>query len=424
MTEQVDKSIRSIGLRGRGGSMVLRAMLAQNVGTGCAFGGLGVSVLALQARFDASLGTAALTLALVVMTMTGLGPLLSDLIARWGLRRLMTTGVFISMLGYVALAFAPSMTFALAACALLIGPGAALFATVPPAVLAGNWYPHARGRVTGIVYLPLLVTVLPLIGVFIIQRYGLSGFFLSLAGLHLLLLPLMMGVMDPPQELLEEQYASYEPMAGISRKVILGTGIFWLIVLGDGLLMGTTIAGSVHILPIVKEYGFSEGTGALLLSIYGAGSILGSLFAGYASDNIGSAKTLGFAALCAVFAWLLIAVTNWLPVLTVSAFLIGLYGASVFPPISALIVETFGFEGLSSALGLMGIMAVPFTTAMSPAAGWLRDTYGSYQIVYISFVASCAVATVIFFGIARKHARRAMSGEGLAGASLSPTSAV
>lgn len=402
--------------------MVLRAMLAQNVGTGCAFGGLGVSVLALRERFDASLGTSASTLALVVLTMTALGPFLSDLIARWGLRRLMTTGVFISMLGYVALAFAPSMTFALIACSLLIGPGAALFATVPPAVLAGSWYPHARGRVTGIVYLPLLVTVLPLIGVLVIQRYGLSGFFLSLAGLHLLLLPLMMGVMEPPQEILEEQYAVDEPVAGISRKIILGTAIFWLIVLGDGLLMGTSIAGSVHILPILKEYGFSDGTGAVLLSIYGGGSILGSLFAGYASDNIGSAKTLGFAALCAVFAWMLIAVTNWLPVLTVSAFLIGIYGASVFPPVSALIVETFGIEALSSALGLMGIMAIPFTTAMSPAAGWLRDVYGSYQFVYMGFVMSCLLAAVIFFRITRRQARVAGHGEGLSETSLSPTS--
>lgn len=139
-------------------------------------------------------------LSLTVFSMTLLGPIIARLISHLGLRTVMTSGVLTSMVGYLFLAFAPTMLLALAACALLIGPGAALFAALPPAILASGWYPDARGKVMGIAYLPLFVTFIPLIGVDIIQRYGLTSFYLTIVAVHLLLLSLMFGVADPPTE--------------------------------------------------------------------------------------------------------------------------------------------------------------------------------------------------------------------------------
>lgn len=406
MTEDVSMETRGIGLGGRGGGMLLRATLAQNVGTGCAFGGLGVSVLALQDRYDASLGSAAMALSLIVLTMTALGPLIAGLIARWGLRRVMSTGVLTSLIGYAALAFAPNMPIALAVCGLLIGPGAALFAALPPAVLAGAWYPHARGRVMGIAYLPILVTVIPLVGVSVIQNYGLTVFFLLLAALHLLLLPLMLGVMEPPPEAVDEQGPVDGVALGGPHIVIMGGALFWLIVLGDGILNGTAITGSAHMLPVVEGYGVSLETGAVLLSVSGVSSILGSLLAGYACDRVGSAKTLGLAGVGFAAAWIIMAFTGWLPALTVSAFLIGLCGASVFPPISALVVQVYGVDALPKVLGLLGVMTLPFSFSMSPAAGWLHDAFGSFEPVFAGLVSACLIAAVTFFGISWHLARK------------------
>jgi len=410
MTEDVSAKKFRGEWGGRGSGMVLRAMLAQNVGTGCAFGGLGVSVLALQDRFHTSLGLATMGLSLTVLSMTALGPVIAGLIARWGLRGVMSTGVLVSLLGYLALAFAPSLALALAACALLIGPGAALFAALPPAVLAGGWFPHSRGKALGIAYLPLFVTVIPLLGVSIIQRYGLTGFFVSLAGLHLLLFPLMLGVTEPPIETLSEPDAVSRPAGGSGQSAVLGSAIFWLIVLGDGILNGTAIAGSAHMLPIVEQYGISLETGALLLSISGGGSILGSLLAGYACDRVGPAKTLGLAALGFAIAWALIAATAWLPILIAAAFLIGFCGASVFPPASALSVQVFGIEALPRVLGLMGLMTLPFTFAMSPAAGWLRDISANYEPVLAALIAACLTAAITFFAMNRHLEQKTETG--------------
>lgn len=384
--------------------MLLRATIGQNIGTGCVFGGLGVSVLAMQARFDASLATATMSLSLAVFSMTACGPLISGLIGRFGIRAVMTVGVVLSLLGYLVVAFAPSMTVALVSCGLLVGPGTALFAALPPAVLASSWYPHDRGKVMGIAYLPIFVTISPLISIDIIQRYGVTAFFVGIAGLHLLLLPVMLGVAEPPAELLAEQEVVEVPV-GSATAVILGNALFWLIVLGDGILNGTAITGSAHIMPILQGYGIAAETGAVLLTVQGAASMLGSLVAGYACDRIGPAFTLGLAGCGFALAWMIMSVTGWLPALSVAALLIGVCGASVFPPVSSLVVLLFGFEALPKVLGLLGIMTLPFTLLMSPTAGWLHDLSGTYAYAFTALVVSCGLAAVTFFGISL-HLRR------------------
>jgi len=388
----------------RRGGMLLRAMLAQNVGTGCAFGGLGVSVLALQERFHSSLGTATMGLSLAVLSMTAFGPLIAGLIGRFGLRLVMTSGVATSLIGYFALAYAPTMPFALAACALLIGPGSALFAALPPAVLASGWYPEDQGKVMGIAYLPLFVTFIPLLGVGIIERNGLTAFYMSIVALHVLLLPLMLGIQDPPVERPAEHDGA-APSGISAREIMLCNSLFWLIVLGDGILNGTAIAGSAHMLPIVKEYGVPVETGALLLSVSGASSILGSLIAGYACDRVGPARTLALASSGFALAWALIAISGWLPTLVISSFLIGFCGASVFPPISALAVQVFGIDALPKVLGLLGIATLPFTFVMSPAAGWLHDLSGNYESSFAALVGLCLLAGATFLGIDRRLRR-------------------
>ena len=390
----------------RGTAMLVRATAAQNVGTGCAFGGLGVSLVALHDQFNASLGTAAMGLSFTVLSMTALGPLVAGLLARHGLRNVMSIGVVISLFGYLALAFAPSITFAIAACALLIGPGAALFAALPPAVLASGWFPHAQGRVMGIAYLPLFVTILPIWGVGIIERYGLPAFFITLAGFHLLLLPLTLTVIEPPIDPEEEQGIVDVPAVSLGSGAILGTGVFWLIMLGDGLLNGASISGASHMLPAVAEHGVSVKLGAVLLTVSGVASIVGSLMAGIACDRLGSARTLGLAGIGFAVGWGILAATGWLPALTLSALLIGICGAAVFPPISALSVEVFGMEALPKVLGLFGIMTLPFTFSMSPMAGWLRDVSGNYGSVYIGMVAACSTAAVIFLAMTGYLARK------------------
>ena len=380
--------------------MLLRATLAQNVGTGCAFGALATSVMALQDKFQASLGIASMGISLTLFSMTAIGPWIGGLIGRFGLRPVMVTGVVLSLFGYLALAFAPTMSLTLVACALLVGPGAALFAALPPAVLAAGWYPDDQGKVMGITYLPLLITFLPVLAVKIIENYGLTALFLVIAAIHALLLPLMFGVAAAP--LPDEDVAESIPGPAITpTRIILGSALFWLIMMGDGILNGTAITGSAIMLPIFSEYGYSMDGGAMLLLVGGLSSMVGSLLSGFVCDRIGSAKTLALAGSGFATAWFILSVTSYLPALVLASALIGLCGASVFPPISTLVVQIFGFRAMSKALGLLGLLTLPFTLLMPPVAGWLRDASGNYELAYAGIISVCILAAATFFGMSR-----------------------
>lgn len=387
--------------------MLVRAFFAQNLATGCAFGGFGVGVLALQEQFGTSRGVASLGLALVVLSMSGLGPVVAAMIARVGLRKTMIGGALLSIAGYVVLAYASSMSIALLACGLLIGPGAALFGAIPPSILAGGWYPRERGRAVGIAYIPLFVTLIPLVGLAIIQHFGLSALFLSLAGLHILFLPLMFGIEEPP--FIEDPAVGIDAAVSGSHPLrqVMSRPIFWAIMVGDGVLNAAAIAGSSHMLPIVVESGASQEVAALLLSIGGGASILGSLLSGVLCDRYGSAQTLALASFGFGTSWALLAFTGWLPIMALASVVMGACGAAVFPPISVLVTRVFGAAALPRVMGLLGLFTLPFTFGGPPAVGWLRDLSGNYVSAMVGFASVCLVVAVKFLVMGRAVQRAA-----------------
>jgi len=76
--------------------MVGRAFLSQNVAIGARFGTFGVSVLALQDRYDSTRAEASMGLALAVLAIGLAGPLAASLIRRIGLRATMLLGAALS----------------------------------------------------------------------------------------------------------------------------------------------------------------------------------------------------------------------------------------------------------------------------------------------------------------------------------------
>ena len=64
-------------------------------------------------------------------------------------------------------------------------------------------------------------------------------------------------------------------------------------------------------------------------------------------------------------------------------------------------MQIFGIDALPKVLGLLGVMTLPFTFVMSPAAGWLHDLSGNYDTASAVLVAACSVAAVTFLGMNR-----------------------
>lgn len=384
--------------------MLVRSFFAQNIAVGCSFGGFAVSVLEIEARYQSSRAMAEMLLALTLLSMSILAPLAGGMIVRIGIRMTMMIGVVLSAAGYLALAFAPTMAIALAASALLIGPGTALFGALPASVLASGWYPQAQGRALGITNVPLFVALVPLLGLFVIERFGVGNFFLCLAGLHILLLPLMFGVKEPPAPADEAgaPALSTDTGGGHPLRLILSIGMFWLITLGYGVLTATTITNTAHIIPIAMEVGVAPAAAALLLSIGGGASIFGSILSGFLCDRFGAARTLALSGFGAAISWAILAATGWFPALAIGMALNGICGAAVFPPTSVLMTRIFGARALPRVLGLLGVCALPLTFVMSPAVGWIHDIVGSYSIIVLTLMSACVLMAVLFLLIGRR----------------------
>jgi len=383
--------------------MLVRSFLAQNIAIGCSFGGFAVSVLAIEARYQSSRAMAEMLLALALLSMSLLAPLAGGMIVRIGIRTTMLIGVTMSTAGYLALAYAPTIEIALAAAALLVGPGAGLFGSIPASVLASGWYPEAQGKALGIANVPLFVALIPLLGLVVIERFGLCAFFLCLAGLHALLLPVLFGIEEPP--ILAEETEAPDPGTDAASHplwLIMSFAMFWLIVLGDGMLNAANITNSAHIIPIAMEGGVAPAAAALLLSVGGGASIFGSLICGFLCDRVGAARTLALSGFGSAISWAIIAWTGWFPALLIAMVLCGACGAAVFPPTTVLVTRVFGERALPRVLGLLSVFTLPLTFAMSPAVGWIHDIVGNYSIIVLSLMTVCALIAVLFLLIGRR----------------------
>ena len=388
--------------------MVFRAFLAQNVAVGSAFGGFGVSVLALQQLHGASRGETALALSLSVLVMGLVSPFVAALIARLGLRWTMTIGTLISGCGYGLLAIAPNMQVVLLLYALPIGAGLSMFGPFPASVLASNWFRQNPGLALGITNMPLFVALAPLLGLVVIRDHGLPAFYLTLAALHLALLPLILGVSDAAANDAELSAGTPEANAitPITVASLLLSPAFWVMTVSAGYLNAVGITGVSHLAAFAAERGLRAGEAAGLLSILGGAAIIGSVAAGIFANRLGAATTLALIAAAMAASWLVLLSTVSFAVMALAALTLGAAGAGIFPALSMVSARLFGHHSLSRVLGLYSPVALPLTFFMPPLAGVLRDTAGSYTPIALIIIGGCLAVTLTFLGMARGRAYR------------------
>ncbi len=390
--------------RGKARAMVARAFLAQNVSVGSAFGAFGVSVLPLQQKYGAGAGATGLALALCVLVMGLVSPFVGNLIGRIGLRWTMLAGALISALGYVLLAFAPSMTVVLALYALPVGVGLAMFGPFPASVLASNWNAHNPGLALGIANTPLLVALLPMVSMVVIRDYSLTTLYLLLAGLHIVLLPVLLGVSDGPADATHRPDSHGHVAHGmVPSRAILRSARFWTMCLGGGFLAAVGVVGISHLGPFAAERGIAPAQSAALLSIMGGASVAGSLVVGALCSRLGAVRTLALVAAVLGASWAALLGTTAFPLMAAAALLVGACGAGVFPAVNILSGKLFGQDSLPRVVGIYAIASLPLTFCLPPLAGLIHDAAGNYVPVVLILVAGCLGIAAIF-GLAGRAA--------------------
>jgi cyanate permease len=379
-------------------AMAIRAFLCQNVAIGSAFGSFGVVVLTLQHRFGVGRGMASLGLALAVLMMGLSSPLSARMIERFGLRNIMLCGIVLSGLGNLALAFAPGFGWVLLAYALPIGVGLAMFGPFPASVLAARWFQPKPGPAIGFVNMPVLVALVPLITVLLLRDHGLTGLYIVLAVMHLVLFPLAWGIVDAPAG--TAMAPADAAHAGTGR--LVGRPLFWCIALGSGVLHAAGISASAHIVALGIEAGLATQSAAMLLSVMGTASVVGAFGAGLLCARIGAPATLALIAATTGLGWVMMFSSHTLMLMAALTAVLGAGGAGVFPAINVLVGERFGPDAVVRTVGMLGLVTLPFNFGLPPLAGVLHDRTGGYAAVGVAIALACMVVTVLFLAMARE----------------------
>ena len=334
-----------------------------------------------------------------------LSPLVGLFVDRWGPRRLIFFGSFIICIGFLILSQVNSLAmYYLAFVVIAIGMSTCTGVVLMTAV--SNWFSRRAGLATGLVASGfglggLMVPVITkLIDAFQWRRAMLA------VGLGVLpiVLPLSLMIRHKPEdygylpdgdaaEVMKDADGTQRPTASeeasISIKDVLKGRTFWQIAVSSACHAFVVGAVVTHMMPYLSSVDITRSVSGLVALVLPVASIGGRLSSGWLADKFGSRAVFG-SSFIAMMAGLFMfgyagSGTMWLLVPFIITFSLG-WGASVTSRIT-LLRNYFGRNNVGKVLGFnSGIMMLGNVTG-APLAGWVFDTWGSYQGAWLGFAA-------------------------------------
>jgi MFS family permease len=340
-----------------------------------------------------------------------LAPVVGFLLDRWGPRKLIFTGATMMGFGLLLLSRTNSLvmfygSFMLMSTALSVSIG------VVPMTVVGNWFRKRVSLATGIVVSGVAAggILVPLV-TWVVDTYDWrTAMVIFGLGAWVIIFPLALVVRHRPEqygylpdgevsetiEVDEVPAAAQYHEVDISAKQALKSRAFWHISLGLMFHFAIAIAVLTHVMPYLSSIGIPRGTSGWVAMAAQLMTIAGRLSFGWFGDRFDKRRltAMGMALLglsMIMFNYVHFA-GMWLMIMFVIVFGIG-YGGPV-PMTAALVREYFGRARLGTILGLVTGVVYVGSLIGTPLAGWIYDTYGSYQVAWF-IMAGMAFAGMI-----------------------------
>ncbi len=369
----------------------------------------------LASEFNWSYAQISLAASLRGLEMGLLAPFVGVLVDRWGPRRLLFGGVIITSLGLMLMGRSTSLGMFYGAFGLLAIGTSTCSSTVLMTAVA-HWFRRKISLATGIMVCGYGCSglLVPLV-VDLIDIYEWRATMAILAiGMLAICLPLSLLVRHKPEQygylpdgevteavMQDESLVSVVAAEEVSVKArqALKSSTFWHITLA--LLCEILILSAVvtHVMPYLSSIGITRVQSGLITSAIPLVSIGGRLGLGWLGDKVDKRRVMAIAfalmavgLLCFGFAS---SEAIWLFVPFLILFSIGYGGNNTLR--ASVIREFFGRSNFGTIHGLViGVMMVG-SIAGPPLAGYVFDTWGSYQPIWFVFV---GLAIVALFAVA------------------------
>lgn len=333
-----------------------------------------------------------------------MSPFMGVLIDRWSPRRLMAIGITALGLGLVILSQAGTLFQVWVVWATLIPLGALLIGVLPSAALISRWFRRRRGLALGLSSTgsSLGGFLVPPLMTWMFMAWGWRTALLYSGVFCLLFVPVFYRVLaDFPDDIgwaQEEDDPDPERRVGAvdertwSLAEMVRTSSFWLQTLISASMLAVTLGTLANLSLHAKDLGVTGQPTALLYSIIAFCSFGGKAAMGFLIDRIGLRRAGWLTTLLLTSGMLILFGFKSYPGLVAAAFVVGLGFGGVVPIWTNMPARTFGARSIGRALGLMNPLHIPITASSAPLAGWISDTRGSYDLVFLIYIGLCLVA--------------------------------
>ncbi|MFD1212142.1 MFS transporter [Arthrobacter sp. GCM10027362] len=366
----------------------------------------------------------AVTLNLIVYGLTA--PFAAAAMERLGVRRVVLAGLALTALGSGLTAVMTELWQLWILWGLFVGTGTGVMALVFGSIVANRWFAKRRGLVMGffsganacgqLVFLPLIVALA--------HHPGWRAAALATALVAAVIIPLVaLFFADSPQAIGRRPFGE-DPESPVSgpRRPGASAGRLALTVLGDSLrsrafwvlvftfwVCGWSTNGLIqtHFIPAAHDHGMPAGTAAGLLALIGVFDIIGTVASGWLTDRFNPALLLvayyGLRGLSLVFVNTLLG-PGIEPPLWIFIVFYGLDWVATVPPTVALCRVHFGLERAGIVFGWVFASHMVGAGVAAAAAGWIRETTGSYQLAWVSAAVLCGLAALSLLAIRKAPA--------------------
>jgi len=343
-----------------------------------------------------------------------LAPLMGILVDRLGPRRLIFTGGVLMSLGFLLLSQVSSIATFYGAFALLATGMSSCTGTVLMTAV-NNWFRRRAGVATGIVAsgFGLGGLLIPVVTSLVDGFQWRAAMLIVGLGILVIILPLSLVVRHKPEHYgYQPDGDAMSPMKpgelhttpvideiNISARQALTGRAFWHVAIAS--LCHAFVVGSVvtHMMPYLSSLGIARSTSSMIALVLPVSSVGGRLGSGWLSDRFG--RKYVFAASFALMTAGLFFFSQvnagmmWLIVPFIITFSLG-WGFSVTSRI-AVLREYFGRGSFGTILGFTSGIMMLGNMAGAPLAGWIYDTWGSYQGAWLGFGVLALLGTVLTF---------------------------
>lgn len=370
---------------------------------------LGALVPALQDEFGWSVASIAAAMTIGTVAAALIAPVIGPLADRYGARWMLFGSIAVMIALLAALAFIDELWQLW----LLYGLGRAVGVGIVDLVVVvaiANWFVRARGRAMGLTMIGTRagMSLMPLMLAWTLGFGGLRAGFLGLAVLVavLALLPPLIIRRRPEDVGLRVDRAAASTTSTVSAdepsdsdpvwtvRQALRTRAFWLLLLGTSILM--IVGGSVNFTFVshLASSGVDDSTAVFALSLWAGMGIIGGVLGGELRQRLSVRFALP-AIICVTAAslvWFVMADSVWMAL--VFAVWHGLSFGAQLPLNRISFPDYFGRYSVGAIRGVTAPVQFALNAFGPLIAGFVFDWQGSYDPLYLAFVALLAAAAL------------------------------